>query len=258
MQLNHESLGAVLAAAQEVLARVSALAAQVDSDGFVELDAYGHDLLLAADQARDRLKQALAECGFGPDLLSRNVSFPSGSEGLIHKVLWEIWQLYYNDQSERNVQVGLERAVQKLEAELKLRGQGSHQLVDLERAVQKLAAGVAIQERNPVHTPTEATNPPRIGPIPPDRFCWQDSEADGLSLPQYRLLEILCLDGRLRDAVAIPLVVDHIYPKPSKRPKDPLRALNELRKRTQRKLDAARILLLIDWTNQSLRLMPID
>jgi hypothetical protein len=95
------------------------------------------------------------------------------------------------------------------------------------------------------------------GPIPPDMFRWRGREVGGLSVPQWRLLGALCDAGRLRAAVPLAEVVCHVYGAKAVADDNRRRALEQLRRRTQTKLDAAGVPLLIDLTNQSYRLIPI-
>jgi hypothetical protein len=93
------------------------------------------------------------------------------------------------------------------------------------------------------------------GPVAPDKFRWGQREVRGLSMHQWRLLEALCQEGRLRNAVPTAQVIRHVYGEKANERRR--RALDQLRRRTQEKLDAAGVGLLIDLTNQSYRLTPI-
>jgi len=78
-----------------------------------------------------------------------------------------------------------------------------------------------------------------------------------LSLLQWRLLDALCQEGRPRPAVPTAEVIRSVYGDTAEAAEDRRRALEQVRRRTQRKLDAAEVGLLIDVTNQSYRLMPL-
>ncbi len=97
----------------------------------------------------------------------------------------------------------------------------------------------------------------RDGAVPPDKFRWEDVEAEDLSSPQWKLLDALCENGLLRDAVPIPDLLKRVYGSTGKMPGDPRRAIEQLRRRTQEILDGANIRLIIDVKNQSYRLIPI-
>jgi hypothetical protein len=94
------------------------------------------------------------------------------------------------------------------------------------------------------------------GPIPPDRFRWQGAEVTDLSSPQWRLLDALCQEGRLRNAAPTAEVIRRVYGDCVTADEGRRRALEQVRRRTQSKLDAAGVRLLIDLTNQSYRLTP--
>ncbi|OAI45067.1 hypothetical protein AYO44_13165 [Planctomycetaceae bacterium SCGC AG-212-F19] len=99
----------------------------------------------------------------------------------------------------------------------------------------------------------DGANPTGDGPFPPDGFRWSGKQVTGLSIPQWKLLDALCVSGRLRDAVPLNEVIRQVYGID----KYKQRALGELRRRTENKLTENDIPLAFDLTNQTLRLLPI-
>jgi hypothetical protein len=82
---------------------------------------------------------------------------------------------------------------------------------------------------------------PTTGPIPPDRFKWKGAEAEDLAPQQYRLLSILWSAGRRLDVkVPVNVVTQALYETD-----DPdeatVKALEQLRRRTHRSLDASNV-----------------
>jgi hypothetical protein len=99
--------------------------------------------------------------------------------------------------------------------------------------------------------------PTRRGAIPPDRFVWGQHSMDRLSLDQWRLLECLCDGDRLRAGVPLETVIAHVYGQKKSGPSDRGRALQELRRRTERKLHRGGVPLAFDLTNGLLRLLTL-
>jgi hypothetical protein len=104
---------------------------------------------------------------------------------------------------------------------------------------------------------TRARRPPevRFGPVPPDTFLWDGKRADGFTPLQWRLLALLwdSASGKPKDGVPL----EEVYRAVCQGARvDQAKALLELRKRTQKRLDAARIPLLLDQTAGLLRLLP--
>jgi hypothetical protein len=126
-------------------------------------------------------------------------------------------------------------------------------LGDLGRPIREARASVTMNQQKDEIEVTE-------GPIPPDSFRWQGSEVERLSKDQWRLLDALCEQGRLRKAVPVSEVIRHVYESDRRRKKsaDALRrALMEMRRRTQDKLNDAEVPLEIQQVNDSLRLYPL-
>src|SRR5262249_26137858 len=96
----------------------------------------------------------------------------------------------------------------------------------------------------------------REGPIPPDGFRWQKKMATGLKSLQYRLLETLWGTGSPFLALPVEGVLRQVYR--GKRNREPIRALLALRGRTDDALGRAGVRLIIDRSNDCLRLTPLD
>jgi hypothetical protein len=84
--------------------------------------------------------------------------------------------------------------------------------------------------------------------------------AKGLTGLQWSLLDALCENGKLREAVPVEQVICHVYdvnPKVASAVDGKKRALQELRRRTQGALEHDGVPLVIDLTNEHLYLNPI-
>lgn len=89
------------------------------------------------------------------------------------------------------------------------------------------------------------------GPLPPDRFCFADATATGLSVLQYRLLELLwdAEKGCPKDGVPREAAAETLYAGEKERPSDPSRAIKSLRQRTQERLDKHGVPVIIEMVN---------
>jgi hypothetical protein len=94
------------------------------------------------------------------------------------------------------------------------------------------------------------------GPAPPDLFRWEGVQVCGFSPHQWRFLDALFEAGRLRDAVPVAEIIRHVYGADASTHENQRRALEQVRRRTQAKLDGDGVRLLIDLTNHTYRLIP--
>ena len=100
---------------------------------------------------------------------------------------------------------------------------------------------------------------PEASIIPPDKFRFGEKEVEGLTKLEWKLLEALCANGRVRAGVARTEVIGHVYEIDAKNRQAidaKARTFNERRRSVERKLEAAEIRLTVDLTNDFLRLKP--
>ncbi len=99
-----------------------------------------------------------------------------------------------------------------------------------------------------------------IGVFPPDRFKFLDITIDGLSALAWKLLGSVCCNGKLKEGVPIAEVMASLWginPKIKADVDSKAKALGELRRRTQKKLDDEKIPLVFDQKNNHFRLMHV-
>jgi hypothetical protein len=193
--------------------------------GSQHYDARTHTLLTAALELQGRLRRTLELCDYGPELLRNGAAIPVGIEGVIRIALFSIWRLCYDTEFVENRREELDWAIKALETHL----------TDVQ----------------------QSPGLPAEGPNPPDSFCYGENEVEGLSLYQWRLLQALWGEGQPREAVPEADVIRHVYQGKGKS-SDTHRALMELRRRTQRCLEAKNISLSIELDNGYLSLLPIS
>jgi hypothetical protein len=95
----------------------------------------------------------------------------------------------------------------------------------------------------------------QFGPVPPDAFVWDGKRHQGFTSDQWTLLSLLWDPETRQPRDSVPLA--EIFRVVCRNARvDQGKALLELRKRTQKRLDAAHIPLLLDQTAGCLRLLP--
>jgi hypothetical protein len=95
--------------------------------------------------------------------------------------------------------------------------------------------------------------------IAPDCFQYGHERVDGLTRLEWKLFQVMCENGQLRQAVPLAEAVGHVYgidPKNGQAIGEKTRTFMERRRGAQQKLDAKEMRLMFDLTNGFLSLKP--